>query len=364
MISDNTINFFIMTPLLDEELRSIVCLATDENRRFTEASVAIMGPDSYLMACSAFGNSAADNAGAMIWWYQSTDGGQTWERTPLVMQNEGGLNVMAPSLIKLSDGSLGLAYLSKQSLRHGQISWRRSFDGGKVWSERVVAYDDGSYTICLNDCLIQTESGRIIFPVFSTREAWVKGEHFQAFSLYSDDFGQTWHRSANNVDCPGRGAMEPVVFDAGNRKVVMLIRTDQGQFWQAESEDDGQTWGEARPTTLEGPQAPCMVKLHPESGILFLIRNPVYRAGESAGGPRIPLTVAISRDRGQTWQDGVYVLEDSTMRTFCYPSITFDDKFLIATYYMGRSGAILCDSPDLRISLCLRKIPLLKLGVS
>ncbi len=50
------------------------------------------------------------------------------------------------------------------------------------------------------------------------------------------------------------------------------------------------------------------------------------------GEPRNPLTTAVSRDEGQTWEH-VKNLEDSAGGNYCYASVTFTGERAVMTYY-------------------------------
>lgn len=344
-----------------EPQRSLVCIATEQNRRYSEASLLVRAPGSYLLAYTTFAASARDDAFACIEAIESTDHGATWSDPIGILEKSGGINVMAPSMLRLTDGSVGLAALAKQSLSHTQLLWLRSYDDGLTWSEPTLMLEEHQYTVCLNDCLLQMSSGRLLFPVYSAREAWSENK-YHAFCLYSDDMGNTWHRSANIVECPGRGAMEPVVFERSKNHVVMLLRTDQGHIWTSESLDGGVTWKNASATSLESPQAPCMVKETPDGSALVLIRNSKNDPNLPSGGPRVPLTISLSLDHGTSWRENIVTLEDSLQATFSYPSISFDEGNLLLTYYVTKFRSSLCETPDLKVSLCFRRIPLESLG--
>ncbi len=112
-------------------------------------------------------------------------------------------------------------------------------------------------------------------------------------SLFSDDEGATWARS-NLIDLGGHGhhdgACEPAMVELSDGRLLMLIRTNLGRFWQAFSEDHGRT---IHPSAIEASSAPGMlVKL--SSGRLLLAWN---RVAPANGGK--PFGTASKRNDGQ-----------------------------------------------------------------
>jgi len=348
------------------EHKSIVALATQSRRRHTEASLLVVKEGTYLLAYTSFFQSPRDDSDAQIVAITSHDHGLSWEDPVLAANKASGINVMAPSLLRLPDGSIGLMYLAKQSMQHGQMVWRRSLDDGQTWSEPRVVYDVGRYTICLNDVLVRLANGRILFPVCERlpgQKEWTEGEHMRAYCLFSDDMGATWQRSTGSLDAMGMGAMEPSVYEREPGHVILSVRTTLGKLWHSESFDQGANWSTLKETPFEAPNAPSLIKRRPGHDDVVMARNPKYYPDLPAGGPRIPLTLEMSRDRGVTWLESPVVLESDYSATFSYPSISFDREYLLLTYYYTKFRVALGDEPDLNFSLCFRRIPLAQLGM-
>jgi len=108
------------------------------------------------------------------------------------------------------------------------------------------------------------------------------------------------------------------------------------------SKDGGGTWGEAAPSALTGTAAPAAVQRIPTTGDLLAIWN------HDVGSPRHrnPLTAAISRDEGQTWEH-FRNIEDAPDDAYTYPSVTFVGDTALVTYFDYKGG----------ISLFLKRIP-------
>ncbi len=129
----------------------------------------------------------------------------------------------------------------------------RSIDGGKTWIDRqriLEGYNPNFFGF------IQTRSGRLVATVpHVVRDPG----RYAACSLTSDDDGKTWTRS-HFVDLGGHGdhsgAMEPAVAELSDGRLLMLIRTHWGRFWEAFSDDGGLSWRTVHPSQIVAPSAP------------------------------------------------------------------------------------------------------------
>ncbi len=277
----------------------------------------------------------------------STDEGATWsDATPVcpgIPPPEG--ESAAHYLLQTRNGVVILVYLDfsqwdfqwdadtrepKPGCR-GEVWSIRSRDGGRTWTDRQRLLDGYNANFF---GFIQTSTGRVVASVphlVSHPGRWV------TCSLYSDDEGRTWSRS-NLIDLGGHGhhdgAMEPAVVELADARLLMLIRTNLGRFWQAFSEDQGRTWRTIQPTCIDASSAPgALVKLH--SGRLVLVWN---RAGPADGRDwplwhdiqhtefpaswhRQELSLAISGDSAQTWTKPVVIARQSVGGQFSYPYV-------------------------------------------
>ena len=74
------------------------------------------------------------------------------------------------------------------------------------------------------DHILCHSSGRILLPSHAG-PIYGKGDHWQAFCLYSDDDGRTWQESTKRVDLPARGAEEPAVIERADGSLLAILRT-------------------------------------------------------------------------------------------------------------------------------------------
>jgi hypothetical protein len=315
----------------------IVWRVTDSNPRSGEGDIVELSDGRLLLAYTEFYGGSADHSAARISGRISGDGGLTWDPPFVLQPNVGAMNVMSVSLERLSSGALGFLYLVKNGPGDCRAHFRASDDEGATWSEAVPATPELAYHVVNNDRLVQLSGGRLIVPT-CTYPAGIDDRRLNwATVFYSDDMGHTWQRSPSHlaVDGSESGMQEPGVVELKDGSLLMFIRCDLGYIYQARSTDQGLTLTEPEPTPLRAPVSPCTLKRIPSTGELLVVWN--NRADHPASEPfsrRTPLTSAVSRDEGLTW-DHVQDIEDDRSRTYCYTSVTFVDERALLTYYIS-----------------------------
>lgn len=321
------------------------------NPRNTEGSFLTLKDGRIMFAYTRF-TGGGDHDTATIVARYSPDGGKTWSDsdTPVVA-NEGGMNVMSVSLLRLQDGRIALFYLRKNSLLDCRPYLRYSGDEGKTWSEPVLCIAEKGYFVLNNDRVIQLRSGRLVAPVAWHKENGAKHvSRAVAMTYLSDDAGKTWRRGRTVLECPtpsNAGFQEPGVVELKDGRIMMFIRTQLGSQYLSFSSDRGDTWSEAQPSSIHSPLSPASIKRAPTTGDLLMVWNdhssidPSYRASDakenSTGGKRTPLTVAVSRDEGKTWIHAHDLLASPT-GWYCYTSIHFVGKRVLLAFASGGDG--------------------------
>lgn len=337
---------------------SIVCPATAAEPRHSEGSVLQLANGDLLLAWTQFYGGAADHAPARIAGKLSHDLGRTWGNPFVLQENDARQNVMSVSLVRLAPRRIAMFYLRKNSPTDLQVCLRHSNDEGQTWGNEVQVSDGNGYYVMNNDRVVRLRSGRLLAPVSWVRESSGQASYC-ASCYYSDDDGATWRASATRLELPRRGAMEPGVVELRDGRVLMIIRTQLGRIYRSFSRDGGVTWSAAEPMTLVAPEAPATISRLPGGELLLVWNNNVDLSADHCGR-RTPLTCAISRDEGETWEN-FKNLEDDPQLGFAYTSIAFvgprgegrapqPDRALL-TYWVhdGAAG---------RISLKLKSLPL------
>ncbi|MBG6233527.1 hypothetical protein IWX76_000082 [Pedobacter sp. CAN_A7] len=267
----------------------------------------------------------------------SSDGGRTWtDKDNVVLNNEGGLNVMSVSLLRLRNGEIAMFYLKKNTTKDCLPYLRISKDEAKTWSEPISCITDQTgYFVLNNDRVIQLNSGRLLFAValHKNLNAYMGGSG-NLFSYYSDDNGRTWKTGQEVKGPKDRLTQEPGVVELKNGDVMMFIRATGGTQLVSYSKDKGETWTNAVPYNLKSPLSPASIERIPGTGDLFAIWNNIDDRHPKAKDQRTPLTIAISKDDGKSWVH-VKNIETDPDGWYCYMAIHFDKNNVLLSYCAG-----------------------------
>ncbi|WP_339923422.1 exo-alpha-sialidase [uncultured Cyclobacterium sp.] len=349
-----TILFINLSSLLIAQGQNVPGTYTDirsssDNPRNSEGDFITLKDGNILFAYTRFMNSTSDHAPAQIMGRFSEDAGKTWsEKDQLIVEKEGDQNVMSVSFLRLQNGNIALFYARKNSLEDCIPMVRISSDEAQTWSEpKPVITDQTGYFVLNNDRVIQLKSGRILAPVSlhkTPNSDWRHRGELRCF--YSDDMGDTWKRGQVLPAPVNVITQEPGVVEMKDGRIIMNIRTNQGTQYSSISLDEGITWSLAKKTIIPSPIAPASLARLNGTGDLILAWN---NNGKSGPGyfksKRTPLTVAVSRDEGQSWEN-IQNLEESIHASYAYTAIHEVGDHMLFSYYVKHD-----DKPgyDLRI---------------
>jgi sialidase-1 len=324
-----------------EDIARDVYPASAANPRYSEGSIAVLKDGSLLFSTTEFIGGGADHATARIIARASRDGGRTWDDSRVLQENTGQQNVMSVTLRRLAadrfDGPLGMFYLVKNGPTDLNVYLRISNDEARTFGEPIRVTHAPGYHVMNNDRVTVLASGRLICPIAWTDDVFKRGGgHFVCQCWLSDDGGRNWRRSADQVDQPQRGAMEPEVVELAGGKLLMIIRTQLGRIATSVSTDGGDHWSGPGQLSVPSPESPATIRRIPATGDLLLVWNNTFTAVAGHGGKRTPLTAAISTDDGQTWQHAQN-LENDPDQGYAYTSITFYRERALLSYYVAEA---------------------------
>ncbi len=305
------------------------------NPRNSEGDFIQLKDGRILFIYTHFTAGTGDHASAYLAGRYSEDGGLTWtEKDALILHNEGNMNIMSVSLLRLTSGEVALFYLRKNSNSDCIPFMRISTDEAATWSDPIRCMDAEGYHVVNNDRFVQLDNGRIIYPtalhplIQSKMQAAA-----QIMCYYSDDSGRTWSKS-QKVDNPGNIVLqEPGIIELKNGTLMLFCRTDSGVQYFSFSKDQGLTWSPIEAGNIKSPLSPASIERIPSTGDLLLVWNNNYKP-ERDGRKRTPFNLAISRDEGKTWQN-IKTIENNPAGWYCYTAIEFTDKHVLLGHCAG-----------------------------
>ncbi len=301
-----------------------VAPAGPQNPRNSEAAIAVLKDGSLLLGWTEFyAGQGEDHGPARISGRVSRDGGRSWDAPRVLIENDGGCNVMEVNFLRLGNGALALFYCQKNTeATDCRVMMRVSTDEGQTWGGAKQLSPAGKYTGLTNGRCLRLKSGRILL------EAWEGGS---SYCCLSDDDGVTW-RDGARVKPAGGECWEPACVELKDGRVMMLMRTQLGGQYKSLSGDGGESWSKPEPTALTGSAAPVSVGRVPGTGDLLAIWN--HNPGTDS---RTPLSAAVSKDEGETWQNFRNV-EDRAGDAWAYPAVTWVKEEALVTYFSYTGG--------------------------
>jgi Neuraminidase (sialidase) len=276
-----------------------------------------------------YASGGGDEAPARLVARVSADGGRTWGDKYTIVENDGKCNVMVVNLLRLKGGDIALFHLQKNVETGGtatpdcRVMLRTSHDEGRTFGPARQLTGEKRYVETGPGRALRLKTGRILLECDGDEKT---------FCLISDDDGGSW-REGQPVKPASGGCWEPAAVELKDGRVLIFMRTQLGGQHQAISKDGAETWGEATPSALRGTGSPICIQRIPTTGDLLAIWN------HDLGGPRPrnPLTAAISRDDGQTWEH-FRNIADAPEDAFAYPSVAFVGDRVLVAYFNYRGG--------------------------
>ena len=315
----------------------LLCLEpSGDNPRNSEGDFIQLTDGRILFVYTHFSGGDSDHAKASLMGRYSDDGGKTWTKEDVeIIPNEGNMNVMSVSLLRLDNGQIALFYLRKNSLEDCVPMMRLSFDEANSWGEPIQCIQETGYYILNNDRVIQLPNGRIVLPVSrhtSPGKEWHASGRIMCY--YSDDYGKTWTGS-QEVPNPNKVyVQEPGAIQLKNGDVTMFCRTDKGVQYLSFSKDQCESWSQFEPSNIVSPRSPAAIERIPSTNDLFMVWNENYEPEHRGAGRRTPQSIAISTDDGKNWKK-LGDIEDDPIGWFCYTAIDFTDDHVLLAYCAG-----------------------------
>lgn len=295
------------------------------------------------------GTSNSDHGNAFLAGRYSSDKGKTWTQEDVkIVDQEGDMNVMSVSLLRLKNGEIALFYLRKNSRTDCIPYIRISNDEAKTWSDpRPCITDKKGYFVLNNNRVIQLRNGRLLLAVALHQSPGQTkfSEAGRLWSYFSDDNGRTWKAGNEVPNLSGIVTQEPGMVELKNRHILMFIRTNAGAQYFSYSKNKGVTWSEIERSNITSPTSPASIARIPSTRNLLMVWN------NTVNEKRTPLNIAVSKDEGKTWTH-VKTLEDNPDRGYCYIAIHFTGKNVLLAYCAGLlSGNRLSQTDIKRLSL-------------
>lgn len=306
------------------------------NPRNSEASVLKLKSGALFLVYQHFYDSesgSSDFALSSLNSMYSFDFGKTWKNeTVLINTPKNSINVYSPNLFFFKNGDIGLIYMLRTKEDKSIFVLRSENEGERFFVYSSVSEKQNASIS--NDCIRRLHSGRLLLPATYMSGVW-PNDSSTVKPFYSDDDGKTWFSSDCSLSLPMRGAMEPFVAQTGDDRLIMVMRNQLGSVFKSVSGDNGITWSKPQTTGLKAPEScPFLIDIPDSKALIVGWNNSEYdMRWASHFGKRTPLTLAITYDGGNTFEDYINI-EDDPQRAFTNLSGTWiTDSKLFLTYW-------------------------------
>ncbi|TWU09183.1 AhpC/TSA family protein [Symmachiella macrocystis] len=287
-------------------------------------SVIEQAPNGDLL-CVWYGGNYESGDDQMIFLARRKKGSRTWSEPEVLIEDA----LLPPgNAIIFVDGRKRLQMVwcrmePTRPIRRGggwdrcRLMLRTSEDSGRTWSKDREMFDEDLWAVPRNRPLTLRD-GTIVLPV----EAVVDGRDGSTFLISRDD-GDSWKIGGFTT-----GGSQPALAEREDGSLVALMRK-YPQITEIISQDQGETWSEAKPTTLNNPDSG--ISMIPMANGHWVI---VYNDSKNS---RTPLSIARSTDEGRTWEAPLKL--EANPGEYSYPSLlqTADGKIHV-TYTFRRYG--------------------------
>lgn len=329
-----------------EKIKRVLQLPPSANNpRNSEGDFITLKDGRILFIYTHFTEGAADHSSAYLAGRYSSDGGKTWtQKDQTIIENDGSQNIMSVSLLRLQSGQIALFYARKNSLQDLLPVMRISKDEAVSWSEpvEVIPTKHVGYYVLNNDRVVQLKNGRLVIPL-ALHQNQPGSDRFnfngRFLCYYSDDNGKTWQRGEEVVVQKQAGNKQPYMQEPGvvelkDGRLMGFCRTNGGSQYVAYSRDRGKSFSDLKPSNMIAPVSPASIERIPATGDLLLIWNNHQKISPQLRGKRTPLTIAVSKDEGKTWQH-IQNIETNPNGWYCYTAVEFTKDGVLLAHCAG-----------------------------
>ena len=245
----------------------------------------------------------ANRKGSSIWLRVSTDGGRNWGNSRVVVSGDDTVAFGKPSLVRLSDGRLGMSYSQFTLDQEGRLPgsgnrvrlFQHSTDEGTTWSEPSHVGKGSSN----NDALVVGTGGRLIQALLTGH---TRASEPLALITASDDLGVSWRQLSRSGAGPAaQPTGESDLAHLGGGRLVLLSRPEAPFYCLNFSADNGLTWDGPHSLWLGGGDNPPKIARIPGTETLVAVVHS-YTDGTKKKDRR-QLASVISTDGGRTWDN-------------------------------------------------------------
>lgn len=326
-------------------------LLPTNHARFSQchASTLVLLPDGDLLV-AFFAGTREGEGDTAIWTARRSEG--RWNDAQRLIA-EPGVPHWNP-VLHAEGNDVWLFYKTGATVHDWITRWMASSDGGRSWSafSRLVPGDASPRGPVKNKLIVMSNGEWLAPGSVETATTW------DAFVDISPDRGNHWERCEipivhaqpgarregaiwsgltsnalweSDVDTvfAWDGVIQPTLWESVPGTIHALMRSTRGRVFRSDSLDYGRSWCPAYSTSLSNNNS-GIDAVRMDDGRVALVHNPV----EGNWGRRHPLSIAVSRDNGENWEN---VLDlETEPGEFSYPAVIAQGDCIHVTWTWNR----------------------------
>jgi predicted neuraminidase len=255
------------------------------------------------LLCFWFSGTREGDSNVAIVMSRLAKGSQQWSKTVEIDHQEG-RSFQNPVAFQLPDRRLWLLHTSQaagEGQTNAEVLYLTSDDGGQTWTTpRPLFTQPGSF-VRQPPVLINQKIWLLPMYYTPTRNITDGAEsHYSAIKLTSDG-GESW----KECKVPqSNGLVQPGVLRFADGHFLAFFRSRYSDFIYQSTSENGCDWTVPTPTHLPNNNSSIQSASLRDGSVVIAFNNNSsgVTRDKTGGAPRKPLSIALSRDGGQTWQ--------------------------------------------------------------
>jgi predicted neuraminidase len=304
------------------------------------------------------------NGDLLCFWFSGTEEGESnvaivmsrlpkgsdqWSKT-VEIDHEAGKSFQNPVAFQISSGRIWLLHTSQtagEGQADAQVLYLTSDDLGKSWTGPKVLFNKaGSFT---RHPPLLLSAGKWLLPLYYTPSGSITHGATSHYSVIeaTKDGGQSWKECTVPQS---QGLVQPSIAQLADHAFVAFFRSRYADFIYKSSSQEGCIWSAPTATLLPNNNSSIQVTMLKDRSLVLVFNNSSAGAkkGKPTTGPRKPLSIALSKDGGNTWpwvrdietgSTATSQSSDDDDEEYSYPSVAQDDdgKINVAYTYLRKT---------------------------
>jgi predicted neuraminidase len=296
------------------------------------------------LLCFWFSGTGEGESKVAIVTSRLVNGGERWSE-PVAIDSQEGRSFQNPVAFQTPAGQLWLLHTSQaagQGQANAEVLFLKSGDSGRTWTKPKPLFTQPGSFIRHPPIIINKKSWLLPLYYTPTRDITDGAESHYSVVKLTEDGGKSW----SEYKIPqSNGLVQQSVVRLANGHFLGFFRSRYADFIYENTSRDGREWTAPVPTHLPNNNSSIQVAMLRDGSLVIAFNNSSARVTRDKTGtsPRKPLSIALSRDGGDTWpwvRDIETGSSSSSREEYSYPSVLLDENGRINVAYSYQRDTI------------------------